>query len=79
MASHNDITGDPIQTRSSSDAYRNGWDRIFGTKQRAAALDELTQQAQDLGFYDSEFRCDICRDTGRVGMGDDCPACKRAR
>ena len=33
MTSRNDITGDAIQTKGSSDAYREGWDRIFGKKE----------------------------------------------
>ena len=32
MTSKNDITGDSQKTKSSSDAYREGWDRIFGKK-----------------------------------------------
>ena len=30
----NDITGDLIATKSSSDAYRDGWERIFGKKSK---------------------------------------------
>jgi hypothetical protein len=30
----NDITGDPIKSRTSSDAYRVGWDAIFGNKEK---------------------------------------------
>lgn len=29
MSNKNDITGDIIKTKTSSDAYRDGWDRIF--------------------------------------------------
>lgn len=32
MASRNDITGDSLTTKSATDSYRNGWDRIFGKK-----------------------------------------------
>lgn len=32
MAARNDVTGDKIQTREVSDAYRDNWDRIFGKK-----------------------------------------------
>jgi hypothetical protein len=32
MTARNDITGDAIQTKSPNDAYREGWDRIFGKK-----------------------------------------------
>lgn len=30
MTARNDITGDLIVSGGSSDAYRDGWDRIFG-------------------------------------------------
>lgn len=33
MTSKNDITGDDIKSKTSSDQYREGWDRIFGNKQ----------------------------------------------
>ena len=50
----NDVTGDSIQTKSLSDAYRDGWDRIFGEKKkREAVLDELANEAQKNGFYDN--------------------------
>ena len=32
MASSNDITGDTIQSRASTDLYRDNWERIFGKK-----------------------------------------------
>ena len=32
MTARNDITGDVIATKGSTDAYRDGWDRIFGRK-----------------------------------------------
>lgn len=32
MTSKNDITGDIIATKANTDAYRNGWDRIFSAK-----------------------------------------------
>lgn len=32
MTSRNDITGDFMSTKAASDAYRDGYDRIFGTK-----------------------------------------------
>lgn len=34
MATKNEITGDPLVTKSSTDAYRDGWDRIFGRKKK---------------------------------------------
>lgn len=36
MASRNDITGDAQATKGATDAYRDGWDRIFGKKKKAA-------------------------------------------
>lgn len=32
MPTRNDITGDTIVTKSTGNAYREGWDRIFGKK-----------------------------------------------
>ena len=34
MVSKNDITGDSIQTKVNSDAYREGYERIFGNKKK---------------------------------------------
>lgn len=34
MATRNDITGDSIQTKTSSQAYRDNWDAIFGKKKQ---------------------------------------------
>ena len=34
MAASNDITGDPIQTPPPSQAYRDGYDRIFSKQQQ---------------------------------------------
>lgn len=32
MTSRNDITGDSLTSKPSNDAFRDGWDRIFGKK-----------------------------------------------
>lgn len=32
MASRNDVTGDSLISKGPTDAYRDGWDRIFGKK-----------------------------------------------
>lgn len=32
MTARNDITGDAIKTKGQSEAYRSGWERIFGQK-----------------------------------------------
>jgi len=48
----NDITGNALRSKPPSDKYNEGWERIFGKKKREEALDELTVEAQRLGFYD---------------------------
>ena len=35
MTSYNDITGDAIKTGGASNAYRDGWERIFGKNKDA--------------------------------------------
>lgn len=46
MTARNDITGDPLVTSASSNAYRDGWDRIFG---KSKSLDaEVFKQAFEL-------------------------------
>lgn len=37
MVARNNITGDQIATKRSNDAYRDGWDRIFGKKEESFA------------------------------------------
>lgn len=32
MATKNDVTGDAIQTKMTSDLYRQNWEKIFGKK-----------------------------------------------
>jgi len=39
MAARNDITGDSIKTKSSSQAYRDNWDAIFGKKEKEVKED----------------------------------------
>ena len=34
MATKNDVTGDAIQTKLASDAYRQNWEKIFGKKKK---------------------------------------------
>ena len=40
MATKNDITGDSIQTRGTSEAYRSNYDLIFGKKNKKVKEDE---------------------------------------
>lgn len=34
MASRNDVTGDELKSRAQSEAYANGYDRIWGKKKQ---------------------------------------------
>jgi hypothetical protein len=34
MTTTNDITGDSLTTKTNTDAYRDGWERIFGNKEK---------------------------------------------
>lgn len=56
---YNDITGEPLVTKQTTDKYRDGWDAIFAKKKveevkeepvdpKAEALQELVDQAQEL-------------------------------
>ena len=48
MAARNDITGDSLITKASSDAYRDNWDRIFGKKKPQEEGEESDEkQAHD--------------------------------
>jgi len=49
MAARNDVTGDPIQTRPSSQAYRDNWDAIFGKKKEdKKAVSDTSQENKSL-------------------------------
>lgn len=34
MAATNDITGDKLVSKKTEESYRDGWDRIFGKKEK---------------------------------------------
>lgn len=44
MTTKNDITGDKLVTKTSSDAYRSGWDNIFKKKEEHNDFDKLTEE-----------------------------------
>ena len=55
MTARNDITGDAIQTKGTSAAYSEGWDRIFNKKKKQEeALDELVRVNEELGLYEED-------------------------
>ena len=39
--SFNDVTGDSLTTKTTTDSYRDGWDRIFGKKAKEQSDEEL--------------------------------------
>lgn len=39
MVAKNDITGDSIKTKASTKAYDDGYDRIFGKKEKKLTID----------------------------------------
>ena len=62
MAAKNDITGDTIKSKGPSNAYEDGWDRIFGKHKTA----EEALQAHVNGFpndkmFNDEKVCKKCR------------------
>jgi hypothetical protein len=42
MVARNDITGDAIQTKGVSEAYRDNYDKIFGKKEKKT-IDEVSK------------------------------------
>lgn len=54
MATKNDITGDTLSSKPTTDKYRDNWERIFGNKSREKALDELAAESQRLNLYNEE-------------------------
>lgn len=45
MTSTNDITGDSIRTKTTSEEYRNNWDLIFRKKQEDKEPEEKVDQS----------------------------------
>lgn len=56
MVSKNDITGDAIQTKVNSKAYRDNWEAIFGKKDLPSAVDDaataMAESAARIKTYD---------------------------
>lgn len=46
MTARNDVTGDLLQTKSNTEAYRQGWERIFG-KKKTESIEENKKQAEE--------------------------------
>ncbi|MGY8866526.1 MAG: hypothetical protein ACKVJK_12995 [Methylophagaceae bacterium] len=43
MAARNDITGDSITSKTTSEKYRDNWDAIFGKKDQKAKQQDMTE------------------------------------
>lgn len=54
MTSKNDITGDILVTKVTSEAYRDNWDRIFGKKTTTEVSPETLEDAV-VKILDREF------------------------
>jgi hypothetical protein len=50
MVARNDITGDKIQTKESTKAYEDNWEKIFGKKK--SRIDIIGQNGNDGLHYD---------------------------
>ena len=63
MATRNDITGDLIQTKTTTDdKYADGWERIFGKKNKVASTETPTDKPVESTL------CDICgKELNKVG------------
>lgn len=48
--SRNDITGDPLMSKSPTNSYRDGWDRIFGNKAETEhkSVDDSDAESTDI-------------------------------
>ena len=58
MAAINEITGDAIQTRKSSEAYRNNYDLIFGKKKSTKGQDSDSKKSTSCDAIVSDS-CDV--------------------
>ena len=58
MAAINDITGDAIQTRQSSENYRNNYDLIFGKKKPTKETNTAVKSSENCDINVS-CNCDV--------------------
>ncbi len=48
--SRNDVTGDPLVSKSPTNSYRDGWERIFGNKTESPKENtESSEQKEEPG------------------------------
>lgn len=58
----NDVTGDAIQTKTVTDKYRDGWDRIWGNKNKKQI--NTTKQGEKEWKYQKDFYSDYVHSPG---------------
>jgi hypothetical protein len=61
MTSRNDITGDAIATKGTSDAYRDNYDRIFGKKRPQLTEDIGPAESREEAYYRDELALEEMR------------------
>lgn len=44
MSAKNDVTGDVLKTKATTQEYADGWERIFGNKQKKQEEDDKKSQ-----------------------------------
>ena len=49
MATRNDVTGDELRSRGNTDAYSDGYDRIWGKKNATKAVGQGVPSAPEVG------------------------------
>ena len=66
MTARNDITGDLLKSKTNNDAFRDGWDRIFGNKPAVEAPTVLLRMRR--GSYELQLPVEIVDQVG-AGVG----------
>ena len=56
MASKNDITGDELKSKTSNESYRNGWERIFGNRDKKDNTESTTNVEPESKTNDSSVK-----------------------
>ena len=74
MASKNDITGDPIISKSGGKDYNDGWDKIWGKnqKEKQKSMTELNWDGELVGWT---HYCDREKTLIETAKGQDCNWC----
>lgn len=64
----NDITGDFIHSKPSSDMFEQGWDRIFGKKKKEESRIDIVGQNGNDGIH---YEYELNKSTGQVQKKED--------